>query len=171
MVAIHQKVKTPYGTAIVEKIDIRTNDRAEKYLVYVARPTSWKLANNLAPRFYLNPNDVKPFFQVGDEITTVFGAGKIINHRDEDNIYIVQLDNWKLATGKSPTLYLNQDAIAHAIKKEKINEQFSFDVLYKKATEAKEKAKTLYQEKKFFEAKVEYAKALEVIKVWKQQSA
>ena len=57
-------------------------------------------------------------YAVGDKVTTTFGVGTIHQIR-KDGIYVVKVDNWKLADGKSPTLYLNNSSMK-LIKEDKI---------------------------------------------------
>lgn len=57
-------------------------------------------------------------YAVGDKVTTTFGIGSIHQIR-ADGIYVVKVDNWKLADGKSPTLYLNYSSMK-LIKEDKI---------------------------------------------------
>ena len=47
---------------------------------------------------------------VGDKVNTKFGK-VCVNEIRADKIYVVKLDNWKLANGKSPTLYLNKSSL------------------------------------------------------------
>lgn len=111
-------VSTPYGKGIVKK-----GENGYKSMVTVT-PLSWTLADGQAPTFYLNAADVKPFYHINQPIHTTFGHGYITDIRrrskgegekdgDENGVitYLVQLFNWKLATGKSPVLYLNSQAL------------------------------------------------------------
>mmetsp|Transcript_4392 Transcript_4392/g.8155 ORF Transcript_4392/g.8155 Transcript_4392/m.8155 type:complete len:1152 (-) Transcript_4392:2470-5925(-) len=50
-------------------------------------------------------------FVVGDAVETVWGSGRVQDIRSEDEMFVVQLDNWKLAQGQSPTLFLGRDAM------------------------------------------------------------
>mmetsp|Transcript_10395 Transcript_10395/g.15801 ORF Transcript_10395/g.15801 Transcript_10395/m.15801 type:complete len:191 (-) Transcript_10395:135-707(-) len=100
MVFLGQIVSTPYGVGkIVEK---REND-------LVVIPTSWELAYGQKPTFYLSEQDVSPYFSVNDGVVTQYGYGKVDAIREEDGVYVVTLDTWHLATGNSPTLYLQGD--------------------------------------------------------------
>ena len=50
-------------------------------------------------------------FTIGESIHCAFGIGKIDSFRANDQIYVVTLQNWKLAQGQSPTLFLNETSI------------------------------------------------------------
>mmetsp|Transcript_32387 Transcript_32387/g.44236 ORF Transcript_32387/g.44236 Transcript_32387/m.44236 type:complete len:122 (+) Transcript_32387:73-438(+) len=58
-----------------------------------------------------NNNIISSQFAIGESITCAFGVGKIDAFRAQDQIYVVTLQNWKLAQGQSPTLYLNESSI------------------------------------------------------------
>lgn len=94
-------VNTTYGPARIESI------RADN--VHIAKPVTWKLANNSCATLYLQPDGVKlhqtPGFSPGDEVMTVYGRGYVEAKREND--LVVKLRNWKLAQGQSPTLYLH----------------------------------------------------------------
>mmetsp|Transcript_2331 Transcript_2331/g.1676 ORF Transcript_2331/g.1676 Transcript_2331/m.1676 type:complete len:222 (-) Transcript_2331:53-718(-) len=50
-----------------------------------------------------------PAFKIFDTVNTIYGTGFISAVRPD--CYVVQLTNWALAQGQSPTLYLQEDAI------------------------------------------------------------
>eukprot|EP01035_Chromulina_nebulosa_P017135 gene17135-22649_t len=97
-------VSTTYGVSKVQQI------RGDG--VHIVKPINWKLANNSTATLYLQPDNVKlhqtPDFFEGDEVITVYGQGYVDKVRDND--IIVKLNDWKLAQGQSPTLYLNKDS-------------------------------------------------------------
>ena len=70
-----------------------------------------ELAYGQKPTFYMRETEVKPLFSVNDRVTTVYGTGKVDEIRESDGVYIVTLYNWALADGKSPTLYLQGEAL------------------------------------------------------------
>ena len=45
-------------------------------------------------------------FKVGDEVKCMYGIAVISGFRTEDAMYIANLTTWKLATGKSPLIYM-----------------------------------------------------------------
>lgn len=102
MVAIGQLVKTPYGKG--KAIEIRTEH-------VVVEPTTWELALGQKPTYYMNKADVTPIISPTDKVQTPYGVGFVQSVRD-DGVIIVLLENWKLATGVSPVLYLQSDNIA-----------------------------------------------------------
>lgn len=155
MVFVKQTVITPYGKGIVEQV---TEGKI------TVRPSNWLLANDQQPIFYMNPKDVKPFFNVGDQIKCAFGFGVIDSIRDGDGIYVATLTNWALADGKSPTLYLNEQALTKEVaEKEKKPEKklIGFNDVYPQSLQIKDTAKDLFQEKRYTEAKIKYLEALE----------
>lgn len=157
---VNQTVVTPYGVGKV--LEVKADGKI------VVQPTNWFLANNQTPTFYMNPNDVKPFYALNEKVVCSFGVGTIIDCRDVDGIYVVTLDNWKLANDKSPTLYLNEQSLKKYTKgstESKAESNFSFAVIYKRAIADKEAAKDLYVAQKFMEAKWRYSRAVEVLRV------
>lgn len=105
MYAVGDAVKTPYGEGIVKDV------RQEQIVV---EPSTWLMAGGQKPAMYLAISDVQPSYKVGDAVRTLFGVGKIVEIRTEGVPFVVQLDDWKLASAESPFLYL----AAHSLKKE-----------------------------------------------------
>jgi hypothetical protein len=109
MTFLGQFVSTPYGTGKVLEIrDCHT----------VIEPLTWQMDRDQKPTFFINHKDVTPLYSAGDLITTVYGDGYIQSIREEDAIYIVLLDHWKLAQGQSPTLYLQGQALSRRTNKD-----------------------------------------------------
>ena len=84
--------------------------------LYVVLLDDWKLAQGQSPTLYLGADSMKEIksidvFVEGDAVNTVWGTGKVQQFRESDNMFIVLLDNWKLAQGQSPTLYLGADSM------------------------------------------------------------
>lgn len=157
---VGQKVITPYGVGSVQEI------RSNGQLVVV--PSNWKLANNQKPTFYMNAASVKPFFGIDENIVCSFGAGVVKDIRDEDGIYVVTLTNWQLANGKSPTLYLNEQSLMRPSSKHDEKKEpgpNSFALVYKDAMAEKDLAKAAYLAKRFEEAKLRYATAVDTMRV------
>ena len=102
MIELGNLVKTPYGEGIV--VDFRRQQ-------LVVEPTTWKMAGGQKPTFYMNPADVRPVFRVGDAVRTVYGPGEIVKIRESDGFYVVHMRDWKLASGQSPVLYLDERAL------------------------------------------------------------
>lgn len=146
---VNQSVVTPYGQG---KIFQFSNDKISVI------PTGWDLANGQKPTFYMNPKDVQPLYAVGETVMSHFGRGRIVEIRENDNIYVVNTTDWFLANGKAPTLYLNDSSIKKIHPSE-------FDVAFKKALLMKEQAKEFYVSKKFNDAKLKYAAAVDQIRV------
>jgi hypothetical protein len=157
MVFLKQTVTTPYGVGIVKQITSTS---------VIVEPTTWRLANNSVPTFYMNPIDVHPYYPIGEKIQCTFGSGSIISIRDEDGIYVITLNNWALADGKSPTLYLNEQSFrkeTNEVKNQK--KEITFESVYKEALSMKESGKDFYIAKKYVESKVQYLESLEIMRV------
>lgn len=157
---LKQKVETPYGVGKI--IEIRSGH-------YVVEPETWRLAAGQKPTFYMNPKDVKPFFKIGDSVRSVFGIGQVKDIRGENNTYVVTLNNWKLADGKSPTLYLNDDSMTRegpsAADLEQKAVEAKIEGVLSKVAQMREIAKDLYAQKKFEEAKAKYTEIMESLRV------
>jgi hypothetical protein len=52
-------------------------------------------------------------FKIFDVVNTIYGTGFIVAIRDD--CFVVELTNWKLAQGQSPTLYLQADALTYVV--------------------------------------------------------
>jgi hypothetical protein len=102
MAFVGELVQTPYGPAKIQSLRDDT---------VILIPFVWRLANRQEPYFYLNPADVKSYFSVGDLVSTQYGTGHITSIRTTDGVYVVILENWHLATGKSPVLFLQAESL------------------------------------------------------------
>ncbi|RYH22598.1 hypothetical protein EON65_18980 [archaeon] len=147
-----QKVVTPYGVGRI--VVLREKD-------VVVEPLDWKLADGKTPTFYMNPKDVKASLLVSDPVETTFGKGTITDYDGSRNIYTVVLNNWTLANGKSPTLYLNDDSVKKIIN----TPAQKSELILTKVAQLKEEAKDAYGQKKFEEAKVKYTTAMQTLQV------
>lgn len=47
---------------------------------------------------------------VGDEVKCMYGVGRVVDTRNADGMYVVSLHSWKLATNKSPIIYMQRSA-------------------------------------------------------------
>lgn len=97
MLFVGELVTTPYGVAKIIALNPRN---------VVAQPLHWTMAGGQKPTYYMNEVDVKPLYRVGDSVCTAYGDAVIESVRAIDHIYELTLKNWKLATGKSPRLYM-----------------------------------------------------------------
>lgn len=74
---------------------------------------NWKLANDSKATLFLQPDAIKlaqsSGFKEGDEVMTVYGQGHVHAVREID--FVVKLNDWKLAQGQSPTLYLSASSM------------------------------------------------------------
>ncbi|KAJ1432782.1 hypothetical protein B484DRAFT_22790 [Ochromonadaceae sp. CCMP2298] len=150
-----QLVSTPYGPGEIMEV------RSDAVLV---RPTTWTMAAGQKPMFYMSPRDVKPAYAMGTKVSCTFGVG-VVTHVREDGIYVVTLENWKLADGFSPTLYLNQASIktflppVPTIDRQKL----AFDEFISKAAIAKSQATESFKTSDIQTARLKYMTALETL--------
>ena len=103
--SVGDQVKTIYGRGFIKEVRAKEGD-------YVVLLHNWKLAQGQSPTCYLDQAGIKPLFSVFERVKTVYGSGFVQGIREKD--YIVKLDVWKLADGRSPTLYLAGDSIMDA---------------------------------------------------------
>ena len=70
---------------------------------------------------------VKKCYAEGDSCDTVWGIGKVQSFREADGLYTVLLDNWKLAQGQSPTLYLGADSLKKVVQLTECMQEYDDD--------------------------------------------
>lgn len=99
---VGQEVKTIYGRGYIESVRLDKGD-------YVVKLFGWKLAQKQSPTLYLAHDSIQALFSVYEPVSTVYGKGFVQSVRAKD--FVVKLDGWKLADGKSPTLYLAGDSM------------------------------------------------------------
>ena len=159
MTFVGQEVISPYGKGTIKQI--REHDN-----MVLVEPLTWLLANNKPPVFYMNPKDITPLYAVGDSLTCPFGNGKLYEIRN-DGIYVVKLETWKLATGKSPTLYLNKSSIKHCkvISNVDLSKQSFIEECLQTSYKHKAEATRLFATKQYETAKNKYFEALTALKV------
>jgi len=160
---VDQLVSTPYGDSQILQI---LNGKV------IVQPLTWIMAQNQRPTFYMNSNDVRPLFSVGSPVQSVYGRGTIAAFRKIDRMYVIILDNWKLADGKSPTLYLNQTSFSK-VKTESRHtatavdamcspeKQFNIDLVA--AIELKSEATALFKKGDISTSRMKYLSALETL--------
>jgi len=157
---VGQMVSTPYGDGLILQI---IDDKV------VVQPITWIMAQNQRPTFYMNSKDVRPLFNVGSTVQSVYGRGAITAFRESDRMYVITLDNWKLADGKSPTLYLNSasftkvktEPLATADTVNASEKQFNLDL--SAAIEFKSEATALFKNGDIVTARLKYMSALETL--------
>jgi len=180
-------VNTPFGKGLILKI--RSEDG-----IYVVTLLNWKLATDKSPVLYLNKSALSkvtnnviaidavkieenietsqatvPKFVVGSQVNTPFGKGEILKIRGEDEIYVVTLLNWKLATDKSPVLYLNKSALSEVVVKVDDTPKVDPMIAYvedniAKSKECRDKAKDFFQKGDYENAKENYINALNCLR-------
>lgn len=113
----------------------------------------------------MNPTDVIPEYAIGSKISCAFGDGHIVDIRESDGIYIVQLENWKLATNVSPILYLNQASVHPRNHIAETAPAVSLaETCLKNCISAKDLAKSYFQKSDFANAKENYIIALTALR-------
>ena len=157
-------ISTPYGDCTVNSIRSATDHCGTSVC---CTPTSWELAeySSSQPRFFMNPTScTHKLLKVGDRVTCAYGgAGKISEVRDLH--YVVELLNWKLAQGQSPTLYLMHSAVhvdvaAQKAAAEQAAKEKGWRELLDQAAGSKNDAAKLFAKKDFVAAKNSYLAAL-----------
>jgi hypothetical protein len=80
---------------------------------HICSPINWYLANKTHATMYLQPEAVKldmvAGLDEGDAVMTIYGQGYVESIRMKD--IVVKLDNWALAQGQSPTLFLDPTSV------------------------------------------------------------
>ncbi len=157
----NQKVITPYGVATVTCV------RDENTIIAV--PCNWLMAAGQKPTYHLNPKDVKPFYAVDSDVICSFGRGTIKSIRPADGIYVVLLDNWQLANGQSPTLYLNETSLSKPIQEAQqessaVEPGFTAKRLAM-ALDAKNAAADFFKKSEWYNARALYVESLNILQV------
>ena len=171
MYFLNQSVQTPYGDGTYLGLSVNSDE------ILRVQPKGWTMARDSKPTFFLNPKDVRPMYVVGSHVFTTYGEGTITAFREEDSMYIVELLNWALAQGQSPSLYLQEVALSKSpvipvrsiAVKSKVPEppKLSYaESCIAKAIAIKEEAGTFYKKADYQTAREKYLKALEAIQVW-----
>ena len=114
----------------------------------------------------MGSSELKSTFSVGDNVSSLFGEGKIVEIRESDDIHVVTLNNWSLANRQSPTLYLNSSSIKLK-QPEIVKKTFEEDVLEQLeiSNTKKSTASALFEKKEYFEARNQYFDALGCMRV------
>jgi len=171
--AVGNIIDCPYGRCKVMK-------RGEAPGMWECTPLSWSLAQNCLPHFHLNESSMQPVpLCVGDVIKCNYGGmGRIEEVRASD--FVVTLDNWKLAQGQSPRLYLARDAFTvwTSLDARALNGDFKagggkgnikreqltyWKECIARATTAKNEATELFKNGALAEAKSKYLQALQAL--------
>jgi hypothetical protein len=110
---VSTKVITPFGKGVV--LQTRPND----YVVQLHKET-WELAYGQKPTLYLSENMLTPEDSLmestpigGDYVKTMFGDGYCLSTRP-DGVKIVESNDWKLAYGCSPRMFLEKGLVIKA---------------------------------------------------------
>ncbi len=124
-------VETPYGRCVIRRGE-EEGTKGSLANNVLCQPTTWQLAeySSTQPKFYMNRESISAVkYSVGDAVWSQYGGeGKIV--KITATHYVVTLSKWKLADGKSPTCYLQGEAItpladrefAEKIKQEALDE-------------------------------------------------
>ena len=166
-------IDTAYGRA---KIISRSRSSDGK-VMFKCTPVSWVLAQGCRPTFFLNQESISPaLLREGDCVKCQYGGvGRIVEVREDD--YVVSLDNWKLAQGQSPKLYLSLAALKLWTELDIQEEEQSKGAQEKRERErlahwresliraaaVKNAGGDLYKKKSYEEARSKYQEALAVL--------
>jgi hypothetical protein len=155
-----QKVITPYGAGTVSCI------RDETTVIVV--PCDWLMAAGQKPKYYLNPKDVKPFYDIDSDVMCSFGRGTVKLIRPADGMYVVLLNNWHLANGKSPTLYLNESSLSKPVEAQPESGSAEVNFTAKRlamALDAKNAAADFFKKSEWYNARALYVESLNILQV------
>jgi tetratricopeptide (TPR) repeat protein len=117
-------------------------------------------------------------FGVGTTVYTAYGAGVVKSYRESDAMHAVELSNWRLAQGQSPTLFARADSLSdkelppsssssassasHEHAEESAAKYVQKTVAV--AVALKDEAGALFRAKDFNGAKTKYLEALDAMK-------
>jgi tetratricopeptide (TPR) repeat protein len=169
-------VETPYGRCVVRNGGIEQSN-------ILCQPITWQLAeySSTQPKFYMNRESISAVkYSVGDAVWSQYGGEGVIVKITETH-FVVTLKNWQLADGKSPTCYLQAEAITPLADRDfvvKIMKEVLVEVEKKdpakkrevdiregidKAVTLKNDAATHFKKEKFQDAQKAYLTALETM--------
>lgn len=101
---------------------------------------------------------------VGNEVSTIFGRGKVTEVRHDSQIIVVKLTSWRLAGRSTVTCYLSlTTATIQVLPPKKLYEMSVFEKV-DHAQQLKEQASALFSSKKFEEALHLYARAVDAVR-------
>eukprot|EP00607_Mallomonas_marina_P007830 CAMPEP_0182417426 /NCGR_PEP_ID=MMETSP1167-20130531/1911_1 /TAXON_ID=2988 /ORGANISM="Mallomonas Sp, Strain CCMP3275" /LENGTH=436 /DNA_ID=CAMNT_0024591005 /DNA_START=170 /DNA_END=1480 /DNA_ORIENTATION=- len=165
---VGSRVSTPYGSGIIK------SHRPEDNIV-VVQPDNWVMADKKPPTFFLQRDNIKLMtsnsplsyeteMKVGSLVSTPYGNGKIISHRLDDQIVIIEPDTWIMANKKPPTFYLQRDVVklVPAASDDDISYKIVTERL-QKANELRNEGATQFKSKNYDEAKLKYLTSLQCI--------
>jgi hypothetical protein len=158
-------VKTPYGKGLV----IRTGkDEANgQELMREIELVDW-----MRPGASTRPQRASILYSptkfpsitpaVGSEVTTIYGRGKVVELRDDDQVVVVRISSWRLAGRSMVTCYLSPDAV-QVVRPSKIYEM-SIHEKVEHAQELKQEASAKFALKEYENALQLYAKAVDTVR-------
>ena len=153
-------VITPYGQGLV----LRTRQNKIKEIVL----TEWNKSRALGSKqkrsnmLYSKTDfpSVKP--EIGSDVISTFGRGKVIELRDDDKIVVVRLSSWRLAGRSQVTCYLSQDHI-HVVRPHRTYEMNVHERI-EYATKLKVEANSKFSTKDYEGALQLYAEAVDAVR-------
>lgn len=163
-------VNTPYGKGVV--IRTRTDDQSNGEIsMRDIELVGWALPETITggfrkPHMLYSPTkfpSIQP--QVGDDVRTLWGRGKVVEIRsDDNNTHVVKLSSWRLAGRSSVMCYLSgKNNNIEVMRPYRI---YDMDVWEKveHANELKNEAAIKYSNKDFTGALEIYARAVDAVR-------
>jgi tetratricopeptide (TPR) repeat protein len=157
---VHETVDTPYGHG---KVKVARPDGS-----YEIIPTSWRLANNCEPVFFMKEDQVgriDPPLTKGSFVDTAYGEATVTDIRSageggRTNMVVCRPIKWVLAGNCKPTFYLMQSAVSISQRQRDLA---IFEARMAVAVSCKEEGGKLFSAKLYEEAKEKYFDALKAM--------
>ena len=100
--------------------------------------------------------------QVGCEVLTIYGRGRVVEIREDDSIVVVRISSWRLAGRSLVTAYLSPETVE--VVRPKTLYEMSIVERIERAQELKQQATKKFSAKEYQEALVLYAKAVDAVR-------
>lgn len=168
-------VVTPYGKGLV--VRSRQNGTGVKEIELIDWNESRKAhliggnsSNNKqktrSNMLYSSTNfpSIKP--EIGSDVITTFGRGKVVELRDDDDVIVVRLSSWRLAGRSNVTCYFSSSSVGqsvHVVRPHRIYEMSVYEKI-EHAQKLKESAATSFSTKNYQDALQKYAEAVDAVR-------
>merc|ERR1712157_296780 len=119
--------------------------------------TNWKLSDRTNPLLYTCKNPKSIEGNVGDDIISVYGRGRIVSMND--GIYHVELTSWRLDGRNKVHCYLKEVSV---VRSKQLYEMTAYErILY--AFEEKKKASSQFNSHNYSVASLSYSKVVNAL--------
>lgn len=180
---VQYRIRTPYGEGLTIRTRPATKCAPQMRQIELV---GWKNALKATNSTQKSPGIVKPAYlyssddfpsvtpQVGDEVMSTFGRGKVIDIRKEDDgdkkktTLVVKLSSWRLANRSRVTCFL-QPPDVRVLRSKKIYEMTVHERV-EAAFGYKEQAAKEFSKKQYREALHSYAKAIDAVRYVQHKS-